>query len=272
MSATFWIVGALIALILLYLYLIAPAKYKNETVEKLATGIYAHRGLHDLQLGVPENSLAAIQRALDNGYGSEFDVHLAADGSMVVIHDNDVRRVTGGEGRVSEMTREQIDQLRLYDTDEKIPSLQEVLDLVDGKAPLVVELKADGNNAAALCEGAFALLDQYKGIYVVESFDPRVVAWVRKHRPDVGRGQLASDSGPNPILKFILKHLMINFMGRPHFISYEYDKVNRIPANWICWKFFGCRMYVWTVPTQREQEKFSRREISSIFEGYVPKL
>lgn len=272
MPALFWIIGILVLLVLIFLFLIAPAKHKNEIVEKLATGIYAHRGLHDLELGVPENSLAAIQRALDHGYGSEFDVHLAADGSMVVIHDDDVHRVTGGTGKVSEMTREQIDQLCLHGTEEKIPSLQDVLDLVNGKAPLVVELKADGNNAAALCEGAFALLDQYKGIYVIESFDPRVLAWVRKHRPEVGRGQLATAAGPNPMLAFLLKNLLLNVLGRPHFISYEYDKMARVPSNWICWKFFGCRMYVWTVPTQREQERFSRKEVSSIFEGYVPKL
>ena len=149
---------------------------------------YAHRGLHGD--GVPENSLLAFQRAVEAGYGSELDVHLLADGNLAIMHDSLLKRTTGADGRIEDLTADQLSCYKLEGTEESIPLLSDVLSLYGGKAPLIIELKPVGNNITQLCEKTCALLDHYKGVYCVESFDPRCTFWFRKHRPDIIRGQL----------------------------------------------------------------------------------
>lgn len=109
---------------------------------------YAHRGLHDREQGIPENSLAAFRRAVEQGFGAELDVHLTKDGRLAVIHDDSLLRTAGADVKASELTAAELGQYRLEGTDEKIPFLEEVLPLFEGKAPLIVELKVEGNAAA----------------------------------------------------------------------------------------------------------------------------
>lgn len=267
----FWIIaGVLLVLAGLYLFLIAPSLKKNLQVRELGVCSFAHRGLHDRDQKIPENSLAAYRRAIVHGFGIEFDVHLTADGGLAVIHDDTVNRMTGAEGRVSQMTWEELAPLRLEGTEEKIPSLQEVLELVRGRVPLLVELKADGNNAAQLCPAAFRLLDAYQGPYVVESFDPRVLIWMRKNRPAVGRGQLATHEGPTPLLKWILQNLLCNVAARPHFIAYDSVYSGKTLSLILCRKLFGCPVYEWTIRDPKRYESNLRRGISNIFERFIP--
>lgn len=103
---------------------------------------YAHRGLHQDKNISPENSLAAFQLAVDNNYGIELDVNLTMDHVPIVFHDGDLKRVCGLDKKVNEMTFEELKSLRLYNSNERIPHLQEVLDLVDNQVPLIIELKA----------------------------------------------------------------------------------------------------------------------------------
>ena len=118
---------------------------------------YAHRGLYGV--GCPENSMAAFRKARDMGYGVELDVHLLADGNLAVIHDSQLKRMTGSEGRIEDLTTAQLRSYRLNGTEETIPEFRQVLDLYAGRAPLIVELKVMGNNYAALCERACEMLD-----------------------------------------------------------------------------------------------------------------
>lgn len=132
---------------------------------------YAHRGLHDKEHGIPENSLAAFRLAAEHGYGAELDVHLTRDGRLAVIHDDSLLRTAGADVKASQLTAAQLGKYRLEGTDEKIPFLEEVLPLFQGKSPLIVELKVEGN-AAALAKATCDLLDQYQVDYCIESFHP----------------------------------------------------------------------------------------------------
>ena len=141
----------LLIIILMILHLLCLRGRKNQPgMETLRGWFYAHRGLHDDEK--PENSLAAYKAALDKGYGIEFDVHLLKDGSLAVMHDSDLKRITGREGFMEDLTAQDLENYHLCGTDQTIPTFQQVLDLFDGQAPLIIELKTRNGNADALTE------------------------------------------------------------------------------------------------------------------------
>ena len=155
---------------------------------------YAHRGLHNGDVGVPENSRAAFRRAVEYGFGAELDVHLLADGSLAVFHDSALARMTGREGTVEALTAARLSDYRLGGTEETIPPLCDVLELFEGTGlPLLVELKTYRGNHNALTARAVEELDRYRVPYVMESFDPRCLLWLRRFHPEIVRGQLAQD-------------------------------------------------------------------------------
>jgi glycerophosphoryl diester phosphodiesterase len=242
-------------------------------LHKLHGWKYAHRGLHSE--GIPENSMAAFRASLSKGYGIELDVHLLADGNLAIIHDSLLQRTTGVEGRIEELNTAQLEDIRLEGTDEKIPLFSQVLELYDGKAPLIVELKPLGNNYNALCEKAVAMLDGYKGVYCLESFDPRCLLWLKKHRPDLIRGQLTenyflSKTSPLPwILKFLLTHQMGNFLTKPDFVAYRcsdrYTFSNTIARK--LWKLHGV---TWTLKDRQDYDNAIKEGWIPIFEGFEP--
>jgi len=189
----------------------------------LKENLIAHRGYHDRKNGIPENSLAAYKRAMDEGFGMEIDLHLLKDGEIVVMHDDSTGRMTGINKKLKECTYEDIKNLRLEETSEKIPTLKEVLKLVNGKVPLLIEFKYD-LKAGLLEEAAMKLLKDYKGKFAIQSFNPFSLIWFKKNYPNVPRGQLASDykgEHLSRIKKYILKNLYTNIITRPDFISYS---------------------------------------------------
>lgn len=239
---------------------------------KLRGWRYAHRGLHSE--GVPENSMAAFRAAVENGYGAELDVHLLADGNLAVIHDSKLKRTTGAEGRVEDLTTGQLAQYKLEGTDETIPQFTEVLKLFEGKAPLIIELKAE-NNADALCAKVAEVLDSYRGDYCIESFHPQAVAWFRRHRPDVIRGQLTENyfhtkdcKLPTP-LKFILTHQLLNFVTKPDFVAYNFRDVKAF-SNDVCRKLWKMQGVAWTLRTQEQFDEATADGWLPIFENIKP--
>lgn len=256
----------IVALLLALFVLSTVGRTGHPGLQELRKWSYAHRGLYGP--GAPENSLEAFRRAKEAGYGIELDVHLLKDGNLAVIHDSKLFRVTGKEGFVEDLTSEQLGEYRLQGTEETIPSFQSVLELYDGAAPLIVELKSVRNNYARLCETACNLLDTYQGLYCIESFDPRCVRWLRKNRPDLIRGQLTENyfSSVNPelpwILKFLLKHQMLNFLTLPDFIAYRYRDRKTI-SNVVCRKLWGLQGVTWTVQNPDEY-------CCAVQEGWIP--
>lgn len=234
---------------------------------------FAHRGLHGK--GVPENSMEAFKRARERGYGVELDVHLMADGNLAVIHDSILARTTGRDGKIEDLTVDQLDSYFLENTMQTIPSFEQALQLFDGRVPLIVELKAVGKNYPALCKKACELLDAYNGIYCLESFDPRCIYWLRKNRPDMIRGQLTenffkSKTSTLPgILKFLLTNQMLNFLTRPHFVAYKFrDRKNL--SDFLVRRLWKTPSVTWTLLSKRELETATAENRVPIFENFEP--
>ena len=157
--------GLLLLIALLYLFLLVRPTMRIQPDPALLCD-YAHRGLHGD--GIPENSLAAFARACEEGYGIELDVHLARDGRVVVFHDDTLVRMTGRDGKISDYTADELANITLADTTEKIPTFSEVLALVNGRVPLLVELKGESTDVS-LCEKVAALLRDYQGLYCIHA-------------------------------------------------------------------------------------------------------
>ena len=235
---------------------------------------YAHRGLHDSARGLPENSLAAFRAAVEHGYGAELDVHLTRDGRLAVIHDDSLLRTAGADVRASQLTAQELDEYRLEGTGEKIPFLEAVLPLFEGRAPLIVELKVDGGNAAPLARAACELLDRYRVDYCVESFHPQAVRWLKKHRPDVCRGQLSENflrthTGLGMAADFAMTHLLTGFLTAPDFIAYNHLHRRRLALKLARWAW-GVQEVSWTIRTPQALAECEGDGCLPIFEGFEP--
>lgn len=160
-----------------YAFLIKPGM--KGKADAMKGRCYAHRGLHNRKAGVPENSMKAFANAVEKGVGIEFDVQLTKDGKVVVFHDASLKRVCGVDGLVQDHTYQELQAFGLMDTDERIPLLEDVLALTDGKIPLLVEIKSETFDTT-VAEKTDALLRKYKGEYVIESFHPWILHWYKK--------------------------------------------------------------------------------------------
>lgn len=262
-----------ILLILLVLYLLAlRGRTDNPGMEELRRWNYAHRGLHGN--GLPENSMAAFRAALDGGYGIELDLHLLKDGNLAVIHDSLLKRTTGAEGRIEDLTTEDLKNYSLEGTAETIPTFREVLALFDGKAPMIVELKPVGGNHAALAEEACRQLESYSGAYCIESFDPRCLFWLKKHRPQIIRGQLSMNFFRHPegqpfVIQLLLTCHLLNFLSRPDFIAYKFADRNRLGC-FLCRRLWHIQGVSWTLRTPEDHAQARTEGWLSIFEGFRP--
>ena len=225
---------------------------------------YAHRGLHGGK--IPENSLAAFRAATEAGYGIELDVQLSKDGEVVVFHDESLLRVTGCDASLYSKTSSELSELALCDTEEKIPTLREVLSLVDGRVPILVEIKSD-HAVFDVCRKTAEILDGYTGAYMIESFHPLAVNWFRKNRPLVVRGQLSArlfEMGKRTPSMFLVQNLLLNFLARPDFVAFDYRHKNRYSFA-LCRFFHRPYTVAWTVKTV-EALKASRKFDGIIFE------
>lgn len=237
---------------------------------------YAHRGLHDIQAGIPENTMPAFRRAIEHGFGVELDVHLTADNQLIVIHDSNLKRLCGVDRKANELTAKEYQQYGILGTDHRAPLFKDVLALFEGKTPMIVEIKVDGNNAKAVTEAACRMLDQYHVTYCMESFHPQVLLWLRKHRPDIIRGQLSynymkqsDETLPAPIRK-IMTNLYSNVLTHPDFIAYRFSD-RSYPAVHHCVEKYGAQEVSWTITDQNDLETAEQDGALVIFEGFIPK-
>lgn len=245
---------------------------KKPSAEKswITSWLYAHRGLHDGKR--PENSLAAFKAAMEAGYGIELDVRLSIDGEVMVFHDDDLMRMAGDPGSIETHTAAELAELRLQGTDEHIPRLAEVLQLVDGKVPLLIETKAMKMNSPLHWKVRDILLS-YDGKYALQSFSPFAMCWFRRKSPWETRGQLSYTFPPGEddypaIAKFFAKHLLGNFLGRPNFISYGCEGLSRPVIRRL--RRRGLPILAWTVRSPSEAARVSSMCDTIIFEGFRP--
>lgn len=234
---------------------------------------FAHRGLHDIKAGIPENSIAAFSAAAKAGYATEFDVRLTKDGEVVVFHDDFLKRMCHVDGTISDKTWDELKGLKLAGTEETIPRLEDVLRVLETGNNIVIlcELKAVFDYKD-LCEKTLALLRSYKGTFCIESFNPFIVRWFLKNAPDVFRGQLATGYNENKTLMnripaWIFAHCYLTFFNRPNFIAYR--NVFKRPKHVLryCHKKGKAMLVAWTSVTPNiDQEEND----AVIFEEYRP--
>ncbi len=242
----------------------------NPRLRQILGWSYAHRGLHGENC--PENSMAAFRRALNHGYGVELDLHLLKDGNLAVIHDHLLIRTTGAEGVIEDLTTEDLSRYCLEGTQETIPTFRQVLALFEGKAPLIVELKATSSNYEALVDEAMAQLKSYPGAYCVESFDPRCIHYLKRHYPKILRGQLTENfkKGKMPwIIRFAMTHQLFNFLLTPDFVAYKFADRKTL-GNFLVRKLWRVQGVTWTLKTPAEHKIAVEEGWIPIFEGYEP--
>ena len=262
--------GAAAAAVAAPLFLLAPGSASKRQKAPFFGKNFAHRGLHSRDKSVPENSLEAFRLAAEAGYGMELDVQLTRDGQVVVFHDDTLDRVCGVSGRVDEWSYEELQTLRLCGSAQRIPLFSEVLELVRGRGPLIVELKS-GRRNRELCQKTYALLENYRGEACIESFNPMIVAWFRRHGRDLIRGQLAMPArryrseGFSRFQSFLLSHCLFNVLARPQFIAY---RIGPRPAAVRFSELLGAMRVGWTSHEPRNEKG---RDVV-IFEFYKPKL
>ena len=243
---------------------------KRETVKELLKHRYAHRGFHN-KPAVPENSMLAFERAMAEGFGIELDVHLTGDNKLAVIHDASLKRTCGIDLNIEEITLEECRMYFLEESREHIPEFREVLERVSGRVPLIIELKVVDGNEEALCKKLLECLKGYRGLYCVESFDPKAVRWMRNNAPELVRGQLAGalkKNGVNmsAITDFLLKNLWVNLSGKPDFVAYRFEDRDES-----AFKNYKGAKFMWTIREYSDLKITEEIGAAPIFEQFNPK-
>ncbi len=268
MNTAHYIILIIALITLLYLWLIAPRIFSRPDMTFLRRYHYAHRGFHNAS-DAPENSLKAFSYALDNDYGIELDVHLTKDEVPVVFHDDTLNRMCNVDARLRDFTLKELQDFTLLDSAETIPTLESVLELIDGKVPLIIEIKAE-KNTTALCEAVNRCMQNYTGTYCIQSFYPSVLGWYRNNRPDIVRGQLSSDFKREKKCSFslaILSCLLTNIYTRPDFVSYNCKYPYAI-SRVLCHKLFHAPALAWTVRSVKEFINIKNYFDAYIFEDF----
>lgn len=266
------ILVSVLLIVALYVFLVMPrAMAKPDVMPVLCD--YAHRGIHDNGGGLPENSMGAFARAMELGVGIELDVQLTKDGRVVVFHDETLERMCGKRVRVCDLSYEQLKNERLLGTSYGIPLFSDVLGLVGGRVPLLIELKGEELDDS-VCWKLAPLLDRYGGEFCVQSFNPVLLRWFARHREDVIRGQLvtlvsAEREKGNRVIHFMLTHMLLNWMSRPDIIVCD-GRYRKGLDRWLCRYVFRTPFIYWTVQKRELLAYNHRKGVRSIFEGFEP--
>ena len=236
----------------------------------------AHRGLHDAGRGVIENMPAAARAAVEARFSIECDIQLTADGEAMVHHDDGLGRLTEGSGALLEKTAAELKAVRFKDTSERMMSLGDLCALVQGRVPLVIEVKSHFDGDRKLVKRMAEVLAAYSGPAVAMSFDPDQVMALRELVPERPRGIVAESSydeadwpEATAAQRRGMLYLRHAFRTRPHFVAYWIDELPA-PAPWIARHMFGVPLLTWTVRTPEQRERAARYADQMIFEGFVP--
>jgi glycerophosphoryl diester phosphodiesterase len=222
---------------------------------------FAHRGLHGP--GRIENSRAAFLAAIEARHGIELDVQASADGRAMVFHDEDLDRLAEGRGPLGARSAAELARIRLRDSDETIPSLAEMLALIGGQAPLLIEVKAPGRDAAALSRSVAGALRGYQGPVAVMSFNPEVGHWFAQHEPARLRGLVVTEKGRKWRGR-LLRRLAL-WRARADFLAYD---IRDLPSRFAeARRRAGMRVLTWTCRTARDRARAAEHADQIIYEA-----
>ncbi|ODA68362.1 cytoplasmic glycerophosphodiester phosphodiesterase [Methyloligella halotolerans] len=235
----------------------------------------AHRGLHDRQTGIVENTASAVEAAIAAGFGMEVDLRAARGHVPVVFHDETLERLTEGEGKVADHDVETLRQLAMRGTGDRILTLPELLDLVAGRAPLILEIKSEWNRDRRYEANIAEALRNYNGPVAIMSFDPWCVAAFRRLAPDLPRGLVSEWMSRRSFQKqigiwqrFAMRHLLTASIAKPHFIAYDIQALPTFATRLARW--WGLPLLTWTVRTEFQRAKAEALADAMIFEEIRP--
>lgn len=264
----------IIGLILIYFAMLYPNTRRKERMKAYEERYIAHRGLYNNQ-DVPENSLLAFKKAVENGYGIELDLQLTTDDKIVVFHDGSLKRMMGIDKNLIDCSFEELQSYNLLNTDEKIPLFEDVLKVLKPDTPLIIEIKSDGRYIETT-KRTVEMMKNYNGLYNMESFNPKVVKYLKDNEPDIIRGQLSynylddKNSKLPFILKFIMTYLLTNFYNYPDYIAYDCKNTKNLSFR-IVSKIMKAECVAWTVQSQEELDKTKDYYQCFIFDSFIPK-
>lgn len=239
-------------------------------LEKFLSKPIAHRGLHSNDFNIPENSIPAFKKAMELNLPIELDIQLTQDNHIVVFHDYNLKRMCGINQFVKNTTIAEIKKLNLLNSKHKIPLLSEVLDLVDNKVSILIDLK-NRNRAGKLEKILSQTLHNYKGNIAIQSFNPFSVGWFAKNAPHIIRGQLHTDlknKKLNQITKLLLKEIIFNFFSKPHFIAMDTECISKRILHKS--KKSKLPILFWTIKNQTDYLKLKDVCDNIIFENFIP--
>jgi glycerophosphoryl diester phosphodiesterase len=233
----------------------------------------AHRGLHNKTVGIIENTSSAFAGAIAGNYAIECDLQIDGDGEAVVFHDAKLDRVCDASGTVNALSTKQLQKIAIKSSRDKIQTLGELLDQVDGKVPLVIELKSHWDGSVDLALRALKVLENYTGPYCLMSYDPDLVAAVAEHSPQTIRGIIADrivhpEYNQLPVSQRLNMRLFRHLdYTRPHFVSYYFRDLPYAPVQ--AMRAAGHPIICFTI-RNKEQEAIARRYTDQVtFEGYA---
>ena len=271
-----WTALILLVLLLVYAWAIHPVMPKRP-IPQLQGYDYAHRGYWSTndpgENNRPENSLAAFRAAVEKNYGIELDVHLTKDGHLVVHHDDSLKRLTGVDIRIARSTLKEVRACKLPNG-EPVPTFDEVLKAVNGRVPLVVEVKAEDGNHNLLSRAVYERMKRYNGPWCLESFMPGAVKWFRQNAPEVIRGQLAFDHAGTGKTAFLfwrnigIASMLQNFASRPDFVAFEAKSVKWHTLSIHLLRLMKPWLVAWPVRSQEDMDKQRGKWDLQIFEKF----
>jgi glycerophosphoryl diester phosphodiesterase len=236
----------------------------------------AHRGLHDRARGIIENMPGAARAAIEGNFAIECDIQLTADGEAMVHHDDALGRLTEGSATLLRLTAEELRAVRFRNTPEKMMSLGDLCALVEGRVPIVIEVKSHFDGDRKLVGRMAQVLASYSGPAAGMSFDPDQVQALREAMPELPRGIVAERvyteadwPEASPAQRKGMLHLRHAFRTRPHFVAYWVNDLPA-PAPWIARHVFGLPLLTWTVRNSEQRERAARFADQMIFEGFRP--
>ena len=261
----------LFAIVGFYNFATAGEAISEDKISWIKETPIAHRGVHTKD--IPENSLSAFENALKNNYAIELDVQFTKDKEVVVFHDENLKRMTNDTRNIEDVNYDELKNLRLDNTNEIIPTLEEVLELVDSKVAILIEIK-DCKDYIELSEKTYEILKGYEGNYAIQSFNPFILEWYKNNASEVVRGQLSGtftegSESLNSFEKFVLKNMLLNFKSKPNYIGYDLEGIPKSKLESLRKK--GVPIIVWTVKNKEDMEKAYKYSDNITFEKFLPK-
>lgn len=235
-------------------------------LEFLSRSLIAHRGYHNNKKGIPENSVLAFKKAIDNKYLIELDVRLTKDKKLVVFHDDNLKRVCGVNKRVKDLTYRELLKYNLFNTTLKVPLFSDVIKLVNGRVPILIETKYH-NRYGVLEKILINELSNYKGLYAIQSFYPMALLWLKRNTKDIPIGLLSSNfkNDLNRLKSIIGKTLILDLFFKTDFISYD---VKGLPNNYLSYKRDKKKIVIWTIKNKKDYDLARQYTDSLICENF----